>query len=88
MKQAKQQYVYDVNYRLRTTSVFSVIASSEAEAKRKALEELENASKNELIDRFLAALDFDPNWTITYVEEIEEWDPEADTDIEGGEIND
>lgn len=64
---------YDVNYRLKTTSTFVVEAKSKKEAKEVALKQLFEMSKNELIERFLAALDFDPTFTITSCE-IADWD--------------
>lgn len=63
---------YDINYRLKTTSTFTVEATSKHEAKELALNQLFNMSKNELIERFLAALDFDPTFTITSCE-IADW---------------
>lgn len=63
---------YDINYRLETTSLFTVEAKDEEDAKRVALEELDCMSKNELIERFLSALDFDPTFEITNVNLAEE----------------
>lgn len=63
---------YDINYRLKTTSLFTVEAKDEEDAKRVALEELDVMSKNELIERFLSALDFDPTFEITDVNLAEE----------------
>lgn len=63
---------YDINYRLKTTSLFTVEAKDEEDAKKVALEELDVMSKNELIERFLSALDFDPTFEITDVNLAEE----------------
>lgn len=63
---------YDINYRLETTSLFTVEAKDEEDAKRVALAELDCMSKNELIERFLSALDFDPTFEITNVNLAEE----------------
>lgn len=62
---------YDVYYRLKTSSCLLVAAKNKQEAKEKALEELEEMSKDEIIDRFLAALDFEPEFEITYVEHVD-----------------
>lgn len=63
----RQLNYYDVNYRLETTSVFTVIAGSKSEARIIAEQMLNDMPKYELIDRFLAALDFEPNLVIKNV---------------------
>lgn len=67
----KKVYGYDVYYRLKTTSCKLVAASSEAEAQREFKKWFENASREELVDRFLAALDFEPEVQITYVDKVD-----------------
>ena len=61
---------YEINYRLKTTSIFAVEAKNKKEAKEIALKELEQMSKEELIERFLDALEFEREFTITNCEEI------------------
>lgn len=67
MKKSKLRY-YDVNYRLETTSMFTVIAKSKSEARLVAEQMLNDMPRDELVDRFLAALDFEPNLVIKSVE--------------------
>lgn len=73
-RKSKLKY-YDVNYRLETTSVFTVVAGSKTEARLVAEQMLNDMTKEELVDRFLAALDFEPNLVIKsveYTDDIEE----------------
>lgn len=58
---------YDVCYRLKTSSCFAVTANNEQEAKEKALQELKDTPKDEIIE-LMAALDFEPEFEITCVE--------------------
>lgn len=74
MRKSKLKY-YDVNYRLETTSMFTVMAGSKAEARIIAEQMLNDMTKEELVDRFLAALDFEPNLVIksvAYADDVEE----------------
>lgn len=74
MKKSKLKY-YDVNYRLETTSMFTVMAGSKTEARIIAEQMLDDMKKEELVDRFLAALDFEPNLVIksvAYADDVEE----------------
>lgn len=66
-RKSKLKY-YDVNYRLETTSVFTVVAGTKSEALLVAEQMLNDMPKDELVDRFLAALDFEPNLVIKSVE--------------------
>ena len=75
-------YGYDVYYRLKTTSSVLVAAHNKEEARRIAEETLNDMSRDELVSRFLAALDFDPNFQITYIDRIDEFDEE---DLEEGD---
>lgn len=72
----KKIYGYDVYYRLKTTSSVLVAAHNKEEARRIAKETLDNMSKDELVSRFLAALDFDTNFQITYIDKVDEMDEE------------
>ena len=73
---AKKIYGYDVYYRLKTTSSVLVAAHNKEEARRIAEQTLEDMSKEELVSRFLAALEFDPNFQITYIDKVDEMDEE------------
>ena len=73
---AKKIYGYDVYYRLKTTSSVLVAAHNKEEARRSAEETLNDMSRDELVSRFLAALDFDPNFQITYIDRVDEFDEE------------
>ena len=70
----KKIYGYDVYYRLKTTSSVLVAAHNKEEARRIAKEILDNMPKEELISRFLAAVDFEPNFQITYIDKVDELD--------------
>lgn len=59
---------YDVCYRLKTSSCFVVTANNKQEAKEKALLELEDMPKDEIIEQFMAALDYEPEFEITSAE--------------------
>lgn len=90
MKKEKWYY-WDVNYRLKTTSVFTVLARTKTEARERAEKFLENATRDELVDLFLAALTFSPNFTITSIENIEEVTDETEKEffnIKEGHNND
>lgn len=76
-------YGYDVYYRLKTTSSVLVAAHNKEEARRIAEQTLEDMSKEELVSRFLAALEFDPTFQITCVDRVDEMD---EKDFE--EVND
>lgn len=73
---AKKIYGYDVYYRLKTTSCVLVAAHNKEEARRIAEETLNDMSRDELVSRFLAALDFNPNFQITYIDRVDELDEE------------
>ena len=77
----KNWYYYDVNYRLKTTSILTVLARTKTEALQKAREELEHMSKDDLVERFLAAVNFEPDFTITNVEAVEECTDEAEKEF-------
>lgn len=68
----KKVYEYDINYRLKTTSLFTVAARSVSEATKIAEHALNNMSKQELVERFLAALEFEPNFELVSVDPIQE----------------
>lgn len=68
----KKVWEYDINYRLKTTSLFTVAARTRSEAIKIAKRDLDNMSKKELVERFLAALDFDPDFELVSVSPIEE----------------
>lgn len=62
---------YDVYFTLASPACVLVGAYSKKEAKEEAETVLENMSKEELIDRLLAAADFD-GLKIKYIEEVDE----------------
>lgn len=64
--------LYDVYYRLDTPSLITVEATNRTAAKIKAVNQLNKMDKEELIERFVAALDYDPIFDIVDVEKIEE----------------
>ena len=64
--------LYDVYYRLNTPSLMTVEATNRTAAKIKAINQLNKMDKEELIERFVAALDYDPIFDIVDVEKIEE----------------
>lgn len=68
----KKVWEYDINYRLKTTSLFTVAARTRLEAIKIAKRTLDNMSKEELVERFLAALDFGPDFELVSVSPIEE----------------
>lgn len=70
----KKIYGYDVYYRLKTTSSVLVAAHNKEEARRIAKQTLENMTRNELASRFLASVDFAPDFQITYVDRVDELD--------------
>lgn len=72
MTNKKPIYGYDVYYRLKTPSCVLVAASSTAGAKREFRRIWEQMSKEEIIDRFLAALDYDPEVQITFIDKVDE----------------
>lgn len=68
----KKVWEYDINYRLKTTSLFTVAARTRLEAIKIAKNTLDSMSKEELVERFLAALDFDPDFELVSVSPIKE----------------
>lgn len=64
--------LYDVYYRLNTPSLITVKATNRTAAKIKAVNQLNKMDKEELIERFVAALDYDPIFDIVDIEKIEE----------------
>lgn len=64
--------LYDVYYRLDTPSLITVEATNRTAAKIKAVNQLNKMDKEELIERFVAALDYDPIFDIVDIEKIEE----------------
>lgn len=64
--------LYDVYYRLNTPSLMTVEATNRTAAKIKAINQLNKMDKEELIERFVAALDYDPIFDIVDIEKIEE----------------
>lgn len=68
----KKVWEYDINYRLKTTSLFTVAARTRSEAIKIAKHALDNMSKEELVERFLVALDFAPDFELVSVSPIEE----------------
>ena len=64
--------LYDVYYRLNTPSLMTVEATNRTAAKIKAVNQLNKMDKDELIERFVAALDYDPIFDIVDIEKIEE----------------
>lgn len=63
--------LYDVYYRLNTPSVMTVEATNQTAAKIKATNQLNKMDKEELIERFVAALDYDALFDIVDVDKIE-----------------
>ena len=68
----KKVWEYDINYRLKTTSLFTVAARTRSEAIKIAEHALDNMSKQELVERFLAALEFEPDFELVSVDPIRE----------------
>lgn len=64
-------YGYDIYYRLKTSSSILVAAHNKEEAKAEFEKWLENATKAEIVDRFLAAFDFGPDIQITYIDRVD-----------------
>lgn len=64
--------LYDIYYRLDTPSLMTVDATNRTAAKIKAINQLNKMDKEELIERFVAALDYDPIFDIVDIEKIEE----------------
>lgn len=64
--------LYDVYYRLNTPSLMTVEATNRTAAKIKAVNQLNKMDKEELVERFVAALDYDPIFDIVDVDKIEE----------------
>lgn len=64
--------LYDVYYRLNTPSIITVRATNRTAAKIKAINQLNEMGKEELVERFVAALDYDPIFDIVDVDKIEE----------------
>lgn len=62
---------YDVYFTLQSPACVLVGAYSEEEAREEAEKVLMNMSKRELIDRLLAAVEFD-GLEIKYIEEVDE----------------
>ena len=62
---------YDVYFTLQSPACVLVGAYTEDEARAEAEKVLENMSKGELVDRLLAAVDFD-GLKIEYIEEVDE----------------
>ena len=62
---------YDVYFTLSSPACVLIGAYSEEEAREQAEEILMNMSQRELIDRLLAAVDFD-GLEIKYIEEVDE----------------
>ena len=62
---------YDVYFTLQSPACVLIGAYSEEEAREQAEEVLMNMSRDELIDRLLAAADFD-GLKIKYIEEVDE----------------
>jgi ATP-dependent Clp protease ATP-binding subunit ClpA len=62
---------YDVYFTLKSPACVLIGAYSEEEAREQAEKVLTNMSQPELIDRLLAAVDFD-GLKIEYIEEVDE----------------
>lgn len=63
--------IYDIYFKLDSYSIFSIVAKNKKDAKEKAIEELMNMSKNEILERLSATLDVDPTFKIIHCEFIE-----------------
>ena len=68
----KKIYGYDVYFRLKTPASVLVAAHNKEEAKKKALEYLDDIPREELIARIMAAVEFSPNFEITFVDRVDE----------------
>lgn len=68
----KKVWVYDINYRLKTTSLFTVAARTHSEAIKIAERVLDDMDKQELVERFLAALEFEPDFELVSIDPIQE----------------
>ena len=68
----KKIYGYDVYFRLKTPSSVLIAAHNKEEAKSKAFEYLDNIPREELISRLMAAVEFAPNFEITFVDRVDE----------------
>lgn len=64
--------IYDVYYRLSTPSVISVSARDETEAISQFYQCLENMSESEIVERFVAALNFDPTTDVLFTRKVAE----------------
>lgn len=64
--------IYDVYYRLSTPSVISVSARNETEAIDQFYQYLENMSESEIVERFMAALKFDPTTDVLFTRKVAE----------------
>lgn len=64
---------YDVYFTLEAPACILVGAHSLKEAREVAEDELNNISREELIDRLLAAVDFE-GLKIKYIELVDEWE--------------
>lgn len=87
----KKWYYWDINYRLKTSSTFVVLARTKKEAREEAEKYLNNMSKEELAERYFAALTFSPDFAISSVEILEECDDEDEKEffnIKEGHNND
>lgn len=69
-------YGYDVYFRLKTPFPILVGAVNEEEAQTIAEEMLERMTKSEIIERIIAAMDFEPDFEVTYVDQVDELDEE------------
>lgn len=76
MDKRKPIYGYDVYYRFITPCCLLVAAHNQKEAKEEALRQINEMSRDELIDRFLAALNYDPSIQITYVDRVDKLEEE------------
>lgn len=65
-------YDYDVYFKLKSPMIMAVSATSGEQAKLTALRQLCDMPREELCDRFLSAVEIDPDFEIDSVECLEE----------------
>lgn len=69
---SKKIYDYDIGFTLKEPMIMAVAATSAKQAKLTALRQLESMPKEEILDRFLSALNINPDFNVEFVDCIEE----------------
>lgn len=71
MAKKRPVYGYDVYYRLKTSSSILVAAHNQEEAREEFYKWFDNATKQEILDRFLAALNYNPDIQIMCIDKVD-----------------